>query len=151
MLSHLSCRHAQRHIHDMWSRAERPSSGTSAPLLVHRFATRLRLGGYPSSNRTCGFPAYGFPCETVIADISSDNRHFLSRFQTFHFTRRTPSHPRALPRFFATMGSSDSSLRFRACEVSQVPDRTFDTRPPTIPRPLSMPHVASGISCRLHL
>ena len=20
----------------------------------------------PSSNRTCGFPAYGFPCETVV-------------------------------------------------------------------------------------
>ena len=31
-----------------WSRARRPSSGTSAP----------------SSNRTCRFPAYGFPCGT---------------------------------------------------------------------------------------
>ena len=38
----------------LWSRARRPSSGTSAP----------------SSNRTCRFPAYGFPCETVIADTS---------------------------------------------------------------------------------
>ena len=40
-----------------WSRAERPFPGTPAP----------------SSNRTCGFPAYGFPCETVIADTSCDS------------------------------------------------------------------------------
>ena len=39
------------------------------------------------------------------------------------------------------MGSSDSSLRFRACEVSQVPDRTLDTRPPALPRPLRTPYV----------
>ena len=39
------------------------------------------------------------------------------------------------------MGSSDSSLRFRACEVSQVPDRTLDTRPPALPRPLRAPYV----------
>ena len=65
-----------------------------APLLGHRFATRLRLGGYP----------------------------------------------RALPRFPATMDSSDSSFRFRYSEASQVPDRTIATRPPTVSRLLSPSH-----------
>ena len=36
---------------------------------------------------------------------------------------------------------SDSSLRFRVCEVSQVPVRTFDTRPPALPRPLHTSYV----------
>ena len=54
-----------------WSRARRPSSGTSAP----------------SSNRTCRFPAYGFPCETVIADTSS-RQSFLSEGE-FHETRHS--------------------------------------------------------------
>ena len=39
------------------------------------------------------------------------------------------------------MASSDSSLRFRVCEVSQVPVRTFDTRPPALPRPLHTSYV----------
>ena len=39
------------------------------------------------------------------------------------------------------MDSSDSSLRFRVCEVSQVPVRTFDTRPPALPRPLHTSYV----------
>ena len=43
----------------------------------------------------------------------------LARWGSHHgfripFTRRGPSHPRTLPRFPATMASSDSSLRFRA-------------------------------------
>ena len=39
------------------------------------------------------------------------------------------------------MDSSDSTLRFRVCEVSQVPVRTFDTRPPALPRPLHTSYV----------
>ena len=39
------------------------------------------------------------------------------------------------------MDSSDSSLRLRVCEVSQVPVRTFDTRPPALPRPLHTSYV----------
>ena len=50
------------------------------------------------------------------------------------FTRRGPSHPRALPRFAATMASSDSSLRFRYCEASRVPLLDLpDTRPSYAP------------------
>ena len=43
-------------------------------------------------------------------------RHYCSRHLIciVPFTRRGPSHPRALPRFPATMASSDSSFRFRA-------------------------------------
>ena len=43
-------------------------------------------------------------------------RHYCSRHLIciVPFTRRGPSHPRVLPRFPATMTSSDSSLRFRA-------------------------------------
>ena len=143
-----------------WSRAGRPLPGTPAP----------------SSNRTCGFPAYGFPCETVIADTScevsrqsflsegelhearqaspcGDMRGFFFRIGLFRqsdlplsipdvsFYTRNPFAPRALPRFPATMDSSDSSFRFRYSEVSQVPDRTIATRPPTVSRLLSPPHV----------
>ena len=36
-----------------WSRARRPSSGTSAP----------------SSNRTCRFPAYGSPCGSLYSSL----------------------------------------------------------------------------------
>ena len=43
------------------------------------------------------------------------------------------------------MASSDSSFRFRVCEVSQVPVRTFDTRPPALPRPL---HTSSVVRRR---
>ena len=56
------------------------------------------------------------------------------------FYTRNPFAPRALPRFPATMDSSDSSFRFRSSEVSQVPDRTIATRPPTVSRLLSPSH-----------
>ena len=56
------------------------------------------------------------------------------------FYTRNPFAPRALPRFPATMDSSDSSFRFRSSEVSQVPGRTVATRPPTVSRLLSPPH-----------
>ena len=58
-------------------------------------------------------------------------RHYCSRHLIciVPFTRRGPSHPRALPRFPATTASSDSSLRFRYNEVSRVPLLNFpDTR-----------------------
>ena len=57
------------------------------------------------------------------------------------FYTRNPFAPRALPRFPTTMDPSDSSFRFRSSEVSQVPDRTVATRPPTVSRLLSPPHV----------
>ena len=56
--------------------------------LGHRFATRLRLGGYP----------------------------------------------RALPRFPATMASSDYCFRFRYSQSSQVPLQNFRSTPPPLPR-----------------
>ena len=52
-----------------------------------------------------------------------------------------PSSYRSSAHLTATMASSDSSLRFRVCEVSQVPVRTFDTRPPALPRPLHTSYV----------
>jgi len=49
------------------------------------------------------------------------------------------------------MGSSDSSLRLRVCEVSQVPDRTVATRPSAVPRPFSSSHagwtIRIGFTC----
>ena len=44
-------RRRERRRVELWSRAIRLGFADSEP---------------PSSNRTCGFPAYGFPCETVV-------------------------------------------------------------------------------------
>ena len=89
-----------------------------------------------------GIPHLAATCAASSSvQVLSDNRLSLFRFQTFHSTRRTPSHPRTLLRFIATMDSSDSSLRLRVCEVSQVPVRTFDTQPPALPRPLHTSYV----------
>ena len=52
-----------------------------------------------------------------------------------------PSSYRSSAHLPATTASSDYSLHFRVCEVSQVPVRTFDTRPPALPRPLHTSYV----------
>ena len=54
---------------------------------------------------------------------------------------RNPSAPPSDRSTSSNMDSSDSSLHFRVCEVSQVPVRTFDTRPPALPRPLHTSYV----------
>jgi hypothetical protein len=102
----------------------------------------------PSSNRTCGFPASGFPLDFVKRHtliklrlpikLLSQNGEFYGNaapsdvnsrhpiFPLFHrgtyvqvalhsshsaCPRQGPLAPRALPRFFATMGLSDSRLQ----------------------------------------
>ena len=66
-------------------------------------------------------------------------RHYSSRHLIciVPFTRRGPSHPRALPRFPATMASSDYCFCSRYSQSSRVPLLNFpDTRPSyTPPRP----------------
>ena len=66
----------------------------------------------------------GSPHHLRIAPFDSPFGQYISypHVLCLPFSRRGPSHPRALPRFPATMASSDSSLRFRYCEASQVPD-----------------------------
>lgn len=46
----------------------------SHPVIFLLWSRAFRLGfsdaGAPSSNRACGFPAHGFPCETGVIGIS---------------------------------------------------------------------------------
>ena len=158
------------------SRVERSAPRRVRPLGLRLPSKRTSpfFGGYPSSNRTCRFPAYGSPCGTGfigfaplrlsapfhidsngcssiwtsgfrraatwrIVPYCSLSTLFFSPFdlhRPFYTQRpfapllghrfatrlRLGGYPRALPRFPATTASSDSSFRFRYCEVSQVPD-----------------------------
>ena len=79
----------------------------------------------------------GSPHHLRIAPFDSPFGQYISypHVLCLPFSRRGPSHPRALPRFPATMASSDSSLRFRYNEVSRVPLLNFpDTRSSYVPR-----------------
>ena len=78
---------------------------------------------------------------TLSPPIVSDPRKPTLSIPDVSSYTRNPFAPRALPRFPATTTSSDSSFRFRYSEVSQVPGRTIATRPPTVSRLLSPPHV----------
>ena len=78
----------------------------------------------------------GSPHHLRIAPFDSPFGQYISypHVLCLPFSRRGPSHPRALPRFPATMASSDSSLRFRYNEVSRVPLLNFpDTRSSYVP------------------
>ena len=89
------------------------------------------------------------PCGRAVSDAPPHSglspiavfRHYYSRHLIciVHFTRRGPSHPRALPRFPATTASSDSSLRFRYTQFSRVPLLNFPNMRPSYapPRPRS--------------
>ena len=87
------------------------------------FAPRLRFTLIPMDAPPYGRAVSDAPPHSGLSPIAVF-RHYCSRHLIciVPFTRRGPSHPRALPRFPATMASSDSSLRFRHCEASQVPD-----------------------------
>ena len=87
------------------------------------FAPRLRFTLIPMDAPPYGRAVSDAPPHSGLSPIAVF-RHYCSRHLIciVPFTRRGPSHPRALPRFPATMASSDSSLRFRYCEASQVPD-----------------------------
>ena len=87
------------------------------------FAPRLRFTLIPMDAPPYGRAVSDAPPHSGLSPIAVF-RHYYSRHLIciVPFSRRGPSHPRALPRFPATMTSSDSSLRFRYCEASQVPD-----------------------------
>ena len=87
------------------------------------FAPRLRFTLIPMDAPPYGRAVSDAPPHSGLSPIAVF-RHYCSRHLIciVPFTRRGPSHPQALPRFPATMASSDSSLRFRYCEASQVPD-----------------------------
>ncbi len=87
------------------------------------FAPRLRFTLIPMDAPPYGRAVSDAPPHSGLSSIAVF-RHYCSRHLIciVPFTRRSPSHPRALPRFPATMASSDSSLRLRYCEASQVPD-----------------------------
>ena len=113
-----------------WSRAGRPFPGTPAP----------------SSNRTCGFPAYGFPCETVIADTSCDSASEAPTFELWFFLclsrqsflsegelheARQASPCGDMRGFFFRIGL------FRQSDLPlSIPDVSFYTRNPFAPRAL---------------
>ena len=79
------------------------------------FAPRLRFTLIPMDAPPYGRAVSDAPPHSGLSPIAVF-RHYCSRHLIciVPFTRRGPSHPRALPRFPATMASSDSSLRFRA-------------------------------------
>ena len=79
------------------------------------FAPRLRFTLIPMDAPPYGRAVSDAPPHSGLSPIAAF-RHYCSRHLIciVPFTRRGPSHPRALPRFPATMASSDSSFRFRA-------------------------------------
>ena len=99
------------------------------------FAPRLRFTLIPMDAPPYGRAISDAPPHSGLSPIAVF-RHYCSRHLNciVPFSRRGPSHPRALPRFPATTASSDSSLRFRYNEVSRVPLLNFpDTRSSYVP------------------
>ena len=111
------------------------------------FAPRLRFTLIPMDAPPYGRAVSDAPPHSGLSPIAVF-RHYCSRHLIciVPFTRRGPSHPRALPRFPATMASSDSSLRFRYNEVSRVPLLNFpNTRPSNAPPNFIRPSQFGGI------
>ena len=89
------------------------------------------------------------PCGRAVSDAPPHSglspiavfRHYCSRHLNciVPFSRRGPSHPRALPRFPATTASSDYCSRLRYWQFSQVPLLNFPNMRPSYapPRPRS--------------
>ena len=104
------------------------------------FAPRLRFTLIPMDAPPCGRAVSDAPPHSGLSPIAV-LRHYCSRHLIciVPFTRRGPSHPRALPHFPATMASSDSSLRFRYTQFSRVPLLNFPNMRPSYapPRPRS--------------
>ena len=104
------------------------------------FAPRLRFTLIPMDAPPYGRAVSDAPPHSGLSPIAVF-RHYCSRHLIciVPFTRRGPSHPRALPRFPATTASSDSSLRFRYTQFSRVPLLNFPNMRPSYapPRPRS--------------
>ena len=99
------------------------------------FAPRLRFTLIPMDAPPYGRAVSDAPPHSGLSPIAVF-RHYCSRHLIciVPFTRRGPSHPRALPRFPATTASSDSCSRLRYWQFSQVPLQDFQSTPPPLPR-----------------
>ena len=103
------------------------------------FASRLRFTLIPMDAPPYGRAVSDAPPHSGLSPIAVF-RHYCSRHLIciVPFTRRGPSHPRALPRFPATMASSDSCGRFRAADLPSsqcnFPDTPPLSAPPCFPR-----------------
>ena len=123
------------------------------------FAPRLRFTLIPMDAPPYGRAVSDAPPHSGLSPIAVF-RHYYSRHLIciVPFTRRGPSHPRALPRagpcgrrcracgtfpssyrssahLPATMASSDSSLRFRYTQFSRVPLLNFPNTRPSYAQP----------------
>ena len=90
------------------------------------FAPRLRFTLIPLDAPPYGRAVSDAPPHSGLSPIAAF-RHYCSRHLIciVPFTRRGPSHPRALPRFPATTASSDYCSRLRYWQFSQVPLQDF--------------------------
>ena len=100
------------------------------------FAPRLRFTLIPMDAPPYGRAVSDAPPHSGLSPIAVF-RHYCSRHLIciVPFTRRGPSHPRALPRFPALMASFDSSLRFRYTQFSRVPLLNFPNTRPSYAQP----------------
>ena len=99
------------------------------------FAPRLRFTLIPMDAPPYGRAVSDAPPHSGLSPIAVF-RHYYSRHLIciVPFSRRGPSHPRALPRFPATMASSDYCFCSRYSQSSRVPLLNFpDTRPSYAP------------------
>ena len=111
------------------------------------FAPRLRFTLIPMDAPPYGRAVSDAPPHSGLSPITVF-RHYCSRHLIciVPFTRRGPSHPRALPRFPATMASSDYCFRFRYTQFSRVPLLNFpNTRPSYAPPSFIRPSQFGGI------
>ena len=111
------------------------------------FASRLRFTLIPMDAPLYGRAVSDAPPHSGLSPIAVF-RHYSSRHLIciIPFSRRGPSHPRALPRFPATMASSDYCFRFRYTQSSRVPLLNFpNTRPSYAPPSFIRPSQFGGI------
>ena len=90
------------------------------------FVPRLRFTLIPMDAPPYGRAVSDAPPHSGLSPIAAF-RHYCSRHLIciVPFTRRGPSHPRALPRLPATTASSDYCSRLRYWQFSQVPLQDF--------------------------
>ena len=116
------------------------------------FAPRLRFTLIPMDAPPYGRAVSDAPPHSGLSPIAVF-RHYSSRHLIciVPFSRRGPSHPRALPRFPATTTSSDYCIRFRYSQSSQVPLQNFREVPPPLPRRVHLARIESARRCWLHV
>ena len=112
------------------------------------FAPRLRFTLIPMDAPPYGRAVSDAPPHSGLSPIAVF-RHYYSRHLIciVPFTRRGPSHPRALPRFPATTASSDYCSRLRYWQFSQVPLQDFQSTPPPLPRRVPMAQIELAMRC----